>query len=442
MDDFDYLNHVLNRMYWDEVPDPNNSKSTIKVNKCDPSNFDQTPEFNEIISRYPGYEDEFRYLITTYFGNTFMNIPSQILGYYCNLDAYFTLMIRKQLKDDYTDTCVNVYMDNLRLGARLHMGGMYKDQEYLDRYQFQCDTLEAYGLTYAATAYTKLKLDYLRDFIPNLDAYNESLKALMKHNELCNGDPVKIAKTILQNNLSELYDSGLDEGTIYDKYGEDIYNALIEGLKDTNTKAEASMLRKKKVFVPIADRLTKALSLDHLSLTGGVKGDKSRVTNLERYFRIKTNMDLITSYVRCEASYESMKDVWTNQMTDIYHIPLKFRFLGTNYDVKEYVKKMKDYFPCTSPKEYGPILEFLVDKYLPQSAFLSMIYNNLNKVEILKIFNEMYGDDAHRVKIEVAFDHFMKNLRSYPPELINIVRGYLADRYGERMTDTFDDARG
>lgn len=46
-----------------------------------------------ICSLYPNYIQEFEILISEYFGCPFMNIPSDILGYYCNLDAFYTLQI-------------------------------------------------------------------------------------------------------------------------------------------------------------------------------------------------------------------------------------------------------------------------------------------------------------------------------------------------------------
>ena len=416
MDDFDYLNDVLNKMYWRYVPDPNNPKELIKIPNCDVSNFDQTPEFIEVCNRYPNYVDEFKLLIRENFGNTFCNIPSQILGYYCNLDARNTLLIRIQLKNDYTETCVDIYMDNVRLGARLHAGGMYKDIEYHARYKEQCNKMMAYGITYSATVYSKMRLDYFKSITKDIDKYNSSCKILLGRGEFMNGDVTKIAKNIIQNNLSSLYDSGLDEPSIYDKYGEDIYKSIIYGLNDTNSKAELSLLRKKKQFIPIADRLSKALGLDKLHPD----------ENIEKYMFYET-------------AYSEFLKVWKYQMIDIYHIPDKFEFMGIKYDIEDYITKIKDtYFPCTSPKEYNIMLEFLMDRYKIESAFLSMIYNNLNKIEIKKIFDTIYAG----MNIDQAFQHFINNISTYPKELKDIVDMYLSDPYGERMTDTFDDGRG
>ena len=98
----------------------------------------------------------------------------------------------------------------------------------------------------------------------------------------------------------------------------------------------------------------------------------------------------------------------------------------------------KKYFPCTSPKEYEKVLVFLMDIYRLPSAFLSMVYNNLNRVDIKKIFDEKYKG----MSIDEAYQDFLTNIATYPPQLKESVAMYLNDPYGERMTDTFDDSRG
>lgn len=418
-DDFDYLNHTLNRMYWREVPDPDNSKQMIRVPNCTIDTFEDTPEFDEVCKRYPNYIDEFKLLIRENFGNTFCNIPSQILGYYCNLDAYSTLMIREVLKNKYSKTCVDVYLDNLRLGARLHAGGIYKDVEYHARYQDECNKMMAYGITYSATVYCKLKLDDLKNKSNDINEYNESCRILLARGEFMEGDMTKFAKKAILDNLSDMYDSGLDEPSIYDKYGEVIYSALVEGLKDANCKADPSIGRKRKPFTFIVKRLNDSLGIDHIHL-----GEKHKC--LEEYMYYKS-------------AYDNFLEIWRNQMTDIYNIPYEFIFLGVRYNIRDYIDKVKkEYFPCTSPKEYGVILEFLMDKYKLESSFLSMIYNNLNKVDIKHLFDSMYSG----MNINQAYDHYLKNIGSYPKVLQEIALGYLNDPYGERMTDTFDDGRG
>ena len=79
-----------------------------------------------------------------------------------------------------------------------------------------------------------------------------------------------------------------------------------------------------------------------------------------------------------------------------------------------------------------------MDKNEDSILYLSMIYNNLNNVEVKSIFDSMYSG----MSIDQAYNHFITNIGTYPQVLKDIVNMYLSDPYGERMTDTFDDARG
>lgn len=420
MDDFDYLNDTLNKMYWTMVPDPNNPKELVKRFKCTRSSFMDTDEFREISAKYPKYVDEFKRLILDDFGNTFCNIPSDILGYYCVLDARNTLLIRSQLKDDYSDTCVNVYLDNIRLGARLHSGGMYKDVEYHARYQEECLNMMSYGIIYSATVLCSMKMHDYESSASYAHNYTDSAIRLLELGEFSSGDVKSISKKLISNNLSNLYESGLDEPSIYDKYGEGIYNALVEGLKDTGSVADSNITRKKKVFVPINERLSKELGIDSIDV------------NSESHKRLE-------EYLHYNMSYNGFLDIWKNQMPDIYHIPKEFKFLGAVYDRRDFIDKVKkSYFPCTSPKEYEVILEYVMDKYKLESVFLSMMYYNLNKSHIKSMFDDMYKD----MDINQAFNHFKDNFDSYPQELKDIANEYMNDPYGANMTSTFDDGKG
>ena len=68
-------------------------------------------------------------------------------------------MIHLEHKHLYPDECRETYLDNIRLGARLHTGGMYKDEEFRLKYESECHRMMAYGITYSATVHCKLKMD-------------------------------------------------------------------------------------------------------------------------------------------------------------------------------------------------------------------------------------------------------------------------------------------
>ena len=89
-----------------------------------------SPEWAEICRLYPPYISEFELLISEYFGKSFMNIPVDILGTYCNLDAFYTLRLHLENKHRFTVECRETYLDNMSLGARIHLSDMYKDESF------------------------------------------------------------------------------------------------------------------------------------------------------------------------------------------------------------------------------------------------------------------------------------------------------------------------
>ena len=113
--EFDRISDLIDSMLFEVVGKLKADKH--KELKVTQQNFDQTPEWAELMSRYPEYEAEFRALILEYWGNPFMCVPSEILGKYCNLDAFYTLMIHEAINPKYSEDCVRTFMDNTRLGA-------------------------------------------------------------------------------------------------------------------------------------------------------------------------------------------------------------------------------------------------------------------------------------------------------------------------------------
>lgn len=419
-DDFDVLNDLLDDMYWEKIKDKK-GRVIEKIEKCTINDFHMTEEFKNICYRYHEYEDEFISLIKKYWQCPFSNIPSNILGKYCNLDAYHTLMIHEENKSRYTDQCREIYLDNLRLGARLHTGGMYKDENFRLRYKEECNKMIAYGITYVATAYCKLRYEFHKLNANDLDLYNESCKRLLSRGEFLEGNVSAIAKKIVMDNLNDLYESGLDEPTILNNYGEDIYDAVIEGLKDVNVKADTSIGRKKKPFVSIVNRLNSILGLSTIKLGKAHE-------ELEKYLFFKS-------------AYDNFIKIWDTQMKDIYNIPDKFNFGGVWMTSEEYSEFVKTrYFNCTSAtKDYPIILEFLIDKYKYEGVFLTTIYYNKNK---LPKQDKYYTDVLKLETIDEAYEHFLTKINEYPKEIIDEAKMYSKDPYCENMKNGFSKFTG
>ena len=101
---------------------------------------------------------KFSHIILEFWGNPFMCIPSKILGHYCNLDAFYTLMIYEAKKNEYSQIAIDTFCDNIRLAARLHSCGIPKWEEYRADYGKYCREQMAWGITYSAEARCQIKM--------------------------------------------------------------------------------------------------------------------------------------------------------------------------------------------------------------------------------------------------------------------------------------------
>ena len=447
--DFDRLEELFDSMYYTIVQDPNikGKKGKKKVLKCTLQDYQYTTEWKEICDRYPDYIDEFKRLIQENFGNPFLNIPSDILGYYCNLDAFYTLEIHLENKDRYSDSCRETFLDNMRLGARLLQGGMYKDESFRLMYDYECSKMIAYGLTYSATARCKYKIEKHKLLANSIDNYNEFCRILLDRGEFHNGNTVEIAKDILAKNvdLNNCYSTGLNEGNLLMIYGNSFAEKLIDLVKESmietkfKGKIEANIARKKKIIGVIAEKLKTFLELDKIDLGEGH-------IELEKLLWYKK-------------AYNNFLEIWANQITNIENIPDELVFNKIKYDLNSYSKMIIDtYFKCSSPIESAEITKELTDLYKLETVFLTTIYSGINKLPGGKNFYKNLGiTDIHQ-----GFEHFCNEYRifcngigkdgfvrwpqnyicSYPFEIWVDANKYWNNPSDDDMTTTWDNFDG
>lgn len=407
--EFDKISDLIDSMLFTE--EGKLKKDKHQVLKVDQTNFDQTPEWAELIRRYPQYESEFRSLILEYWGNAFMCIPSEILGYYCNLDAFYTLMIYKKRQNDYSQDCWNVNLDNIRLGCRLMSSGLYIDEPFRAKYENYCHEMMAWGITYCAIARCYVKMQKHQALANNIKRYKPVAVKLLEDGQFYQGDIMEITKNLLYNNLDTMdtTETGLNEGKIAMKFGDKFASELVDIVKAAmcevkmKGKIDEGIKRKKKILTIISEKLIPIIGLDKIKL-----GEKHN--ELEKYMYY-------------QRAYKELLRVSGNQLCDIQNIPDKIYLFGKYMSLLEYADFVSDnYFKCKSPLENDEIAYEFTMLYRPQTSFLAaMIESTQQLPETDKFYSSRGITD-----INVGFNEFMKEWENY------FKNGHLSQLYPEK----------
>lgn len=394
--DFDRLESLFDDMYFMEVqnPDIRGKKGLQKILKVSPLSYQETPEWAEVCQRYPGYVKEFSELIIENFGNQFLNIPSDILGHYCCLDAFYTVLIALESKDRYSQVCIDTFIANMSLGARLHRGGLYVNTEFRDSYDKYCDKMMFWGILYAATYRCKYKMEQHEKKANKLKKYNPACRILLSRGEFHSGDPLEITKDILAKNIDEndTTGTGLDLSSLYATYGDDftdaLYDIVEESMKEVKFKGviDASIVRKKKILGVISEKLKNYLGLDKIDL--GKKHEE-----LERF-------------IYFEKGYNECLRLWGEIGSDINNLPETVILFGTEMSLDQAAKAlMENYYRCTSPLDNSAITSELLNQFGAESVFLASTSKESNKLDGDTKFYENLGITTP----SKGYEHFMEH---------------------------------
>ena len=369
-----------------------------RVLKVDQSNFEQTPEWAELTQRYPEYIDEFRSLILEYWGNEFMCIPSEILGKYCCLDAFYTLMIFLTKKNEYSEECWNVFFDNTRLGCRIMSGGLYIDEPFRARYEKYCHEQMAWGITYCALARCWKKIEKHRPKAASIKKYTPTAVKLLEKGTFFSGDPIAITKYLLVENVDHMdaYPTGLDEGKILMDYGFDFANTFIdlvkEAMKETKMKGKIDdgIGRKKKIIGVLAEKLVPVLGLDKIK-----SGNKHEELEKLMYY---------------QRAYDELQRVSKTYFNDITNVPEIVHAFNKDMNLLEYSDFVSDnYFKCKSPEENDEFVHDFAQEYRAQTAFLTAMMESVQQLpEAGKFYSSRGFQDINQ-----GFQEFMSEWENF-----------------------------
>lgn len=388
--DFDRLEDAFSRLYWVDQFTKGRKKPTGKILKCTELDWEGQPEWKEINQLYPGYQEEFRRLVNENFGNPFLNIPADILGKYCCLDSFYTVLIAEENLPRYSSLCHETFQNNLRIFSSIERGGLYIDDDYVKKYESYCHQQMLWGISYAATYRCFKKMEKHRKKAAKLQKYPEFSKLLLERGEFCNGDLSLIARNLLAQNvdLYDNYDTGLDEGGLVLKYGNKFASAFARIVKESMSeikfkgKIDGTVARKKKLIGSVAEKLATILETDKINFG-------SRHEELEK----------LLYYQR---AYKDLLSVW-KQLDTLDNVPLKIIWKGKRTDIFDVSQDiMNSYYRCSSPIDNTELEQELISEYKLETAFLATIYRDINKLPGEK----RYYSNLNIKTPEEALEHF------------------------------------
>ena len=434
--DFDRISELIDSMLFTITGKLKKEQRKILKPELTQENFKETPEWKELCRLYPSYIDEFENLVKEYWGNAFMCIPSEILGYYCNLDAFYTLMIYKAREKEYTKECFDVFLDNLRLGARLMSSGLYIDEPFRAKYENYTHEQMAWAITYCAMARCWTKMEKHKKKAASTKHYKKEAMKLIEQSRFHGGDAVEIAKDILSNNIDTMdtTDTGLDEGGLLLTFGQSFAEQFVNIVRDAmaevkmKTKIDETIVRKKKILGIIAEKITPLLGLDALP-------DPFKHIELEKYMYYKR-------------AYDELHKVRSRQFLDINNMPKKVKAFGQEFTLLEYSDYVSNnYFKCKSPVENDEIALDFTNLFKPQTSYLAALLESTNQLrETTKFYSDRGITD-----INVAFEEFMIEwksfydtgvLKDYPKKVFDRAMVYYKNPQEDKAKEIWTDLNG
>ena len=430
--EFDKISDTIDHMMFEEVGKLKRDKH--KILKITSDNFTKTPEWQYLAQRYPDDINEMESRMLEYWGQAFMVPSSRLLGYYCCLDAFYTLMIYERKKSEYTEECWNVFLDNTRLGARLMTSGLYIDEPFRAKYENYCHEQMAWAITYCAMARCWIKMEKHKALATNIKRYKPEAVILLKKNQFHRGNPVEICKSILLDHLNDAYDSGVDEGKLLFTFGQSFAEKFVDAVKESiaevkfKGKIDETIGRKKKILSVLGEKIVPLLGLG--------KNFGTKHIELEKYMFY-------------EGIYNELKKVSQGQLVDIKNVPSTLYAFGKRMSLLEYSDYVSDIaFKCKSPQENDEIALEFSELFKYQTCFLTAMFESSQQLPETTKFYSSRGI----VDEKVGFNEFMVEWENYfktgtpstlyPNKVFDLALKYFNDLGDDKVKETWTNFNG
>ena len=435
--EFDYISDLIDEMMYIEVGKLKKDKH--KELKITPQDFKNTDQWKILSSRYPNDIAEMEENMLEFWGMPFMIPSSDILGHYCCLDAFYTLMIYETRKDSYSEECWKVFQDNIRLGARLMGSGLYIDEDFRKKYENYCHEQMAWGITYCTIARCYINMQVLTKSANSLDKYTPGAQKLLKKGKFFKGNITEILKDLLLSNIDTLsvYPTGLNEGGLLLNYGSPFADDFVNAVKDSMVQAkinkiDVTIVRKRKFMGILAGKLETILGLNK------IKVESKGHLNLEEYLHY-------------ERILNELVKIKKTQLNDINNIPNTITIFGEKLSLLDYSKYIcTNFFPCTSPEENDKIALDLAKIFPYQTVFLTAMfestqqlpettkfYSSRNIDSIFNGFSEFFLDLGKSVYTDGIGWEFPNSI--YPEKVFALATEYIDELAKNKLSDKVKD---
>lgn len=339
--------------------------------------------FHDLLDAYPESEDEFIKLFNNpkYFGNPFSAQPSEIVGSYCVIDSYYTLMIaERHLREDYftrtdenedripakwmtTEKMINIFNGNKALGSKLSMLGLYKSNTRRDKYngiQLRARVHSNYVL---ALAYYQLLLS-ADDLIKHKD--EDLLHPMFKSVIEFNGNPLdfgRVTKVLFPLIYNPECEKGWDDVKA-EKYLGDLAEEIKQVLLDhkpggfVNASAHSRALNLHKETALIVEE-----AWNDQDLPEGFDWKE-----LRKYYddanKLKKSQDILDKLETCNIKGKHINDLMEME---------NFEIDGKTYTFREGITVMKkEYYDCNANNEV--ILGVLTERWKDYKTLLFLYH--------------------------------------------------------------------
>lgn len=410
--DFDILMELLESMFFEVVGKGKNRTYELKVTKRD---YKRTKEWEEISRRYPAYVDEFEQLINEYWAMPSMCIPSDILGRYCCLDSYYTLLIYLSRKESYSEEAFSTFLDNNSLGVRLMSSGLYIDEVFRRKYKEESLKMMAWGITYSAIARSKIVMDSSSEAKKSLGARSKFFRDLVENDFVALKietiaprvkGPTGIDWNYTAKALAQLsYDSlgteekGLSTGNILMGFSgnEEAALKVIEMIKESMEEAgvkkiEENISRKRKFIGIFEEKIIQAVG----KIPTGKKFINSMVDILD--------------YSKYKPVYKELINVNYKYTSRIDDIQPEIKVHGNQMPLEEYCDYIsKDYFRSKSPIENDLIISDMIKLYRKEVSWIGGLKSCMQQLP----GNEHFYENLGITDPTEAFEHFMAEWEGY-----------------------------